>query len=260
MADKLQEGLRTKQLGKRIFFTHEIDSTNERAKRLAKLGAEEGTVAVAEMQSAGRGRLGREWFSPEGGLWFSVVLRPEMSASEAAGLVFVAGLAVAEVLKEVYGLRVETKWPNDVLVDRRKISGILCEMSTKGETVSYVVVGIGINVNFNVAKALPQTLRGTTASVQGLLGRKVRVEDLFGAVLEKLEETYDLYVKEGIAPILDMWKRFATFLGREVEVVFDDEKLRGVALGIDAEGRLVLKLQDGSLKAFVAGDVSLDFE
>jgi BirA family biotin operon repressor/biotin-[acetyl-CoA-carboxylase] ligase len=122
------------------------------------------------------------------------------------------------------------------------------------------VVGIGINVNFNVAKALPQTLRGTTASVQGLLGRKVRVEDLFGAVLEKLEETYDLYVKEGIAPILDMWKRFATFLGREVEVVFDDEKLRGVALGIDAEGRLVLKLQDGSLKAFVAGDVSLDVE
>lgn len=260
MADKLQEGLRTKRLGKRIFFTHEIDSTNEWAKRLAKLGAEEGTVAVAEMQSAGRGRLGREWFSPEGGLWFSVVLRPEMSASEAAGLVFVAGFAVAEALKEAYCLRVETKWPNDVLVDRRKISGILCEMSTKGENVSYVVVGIGINVNFNVAKALPQTLRGTTASVQELLGRKVRVEDLFRVVLEKLEETYDLYVKEGLSPILDMWKKFATFLGREVEVVFDDEKLHGVALDIDTGGRLVLKLQDGSLKTFVAGDVSLNVE
>jgi biotin-[acetyl-CoA-carboxylase] ligase BirA-like protein len=260
MADKLQEGLRTKRLGKRIFFTHEIDSTNECAKRLAKLGAKEGTVAVAEIQSAGSGRLGREWFSPMGGLWFSVVLRPEMSASKTAGLVFAAGLAVAEALEEAYGLCVETKWPNDVLVGRRKISGILCEMSTRGENVSYVVVGIGINVNFNVAKALPQTLRGTTASVQGLLGRKVRAGDLFRAVLEKLEETYDLYVKEGIAPILETWKRLATFLGREVEVVSDDEKLRGVALDIDAEGRLVLKLQDGSLKTFVAGDVSLNVE
>ena len=259
-ADRLQEGLRTKRLGKYVFFVHEVDSTNEWAKRLAELGAKEGTVAVAEIQSAGHGRLGRKWFSPEGGLWFSVVLRPEMSASEAAGLVFAAGLAVAEAIKEVFGLRVETKWPNDVLVDGRKISGILCEMSTKGEAVSYVVVGIGVNVNFDVAKTLPHTLQGTTASVQGLLGRKVRVEDLFGAILEKLDVTYDLYVKEGLAPILDMWKGFAMFLGREVEVVSDNEKSRGVALDIDTEGRLVLKLQDGSLKAFVAGDVSLNVE
>jgi BirA family biotin operon repressor/biotin-[acetyl-CoA-carboxylase] ligase len=158
--DKLQEGLRTKRLGKRVFYTRGVDSTNEWAKKLAKLGAEEGTVTMAEIQTVGHGRLGREWFSPEGGLWFSVVLRPKLCASEAIGLVFAAGLAVAEVLREAYGLPVETKWPNDVLVHGKKICGILCEMNTTGNVVVFVVVGMGVNVNVDVGKVFPRFLQG----------------------------------------------------------------------------------------------------
>lgn len=253
--DKLQESLRTKRLGKHIFFTREIDSTNAWAKQLAKLGAEEGTVAVAEIQTAGRGRLGREWFSPEGSLYFSVILRPQMCASEAVGLVFVAGLAVAEALREMYHLKVETKWPNDVLVNGRKICGILCEMNTKGDAVGFVVAGIGVNVN-STEKTFPESIRETATSVQNELGKTVPIENLFRTVLERFESGYDLYARDGLAAVLDKWKRFARFLGHGIDVVSGDELLSGVALDVDATGSLVLRLRDCTVRA-LSSEMSL---
>ncbi len=254
--DKLSEGLRTKRLGKHIFFTREVDSTNTWAKQLAKLGAEEGTVAIAEIQTAGRGRSGREWFSPEGSLYFSVILRPRMRASETVGLVFVAGLAVAETLREMYNLKAETKWPNDVLVNERKICGILCEMSTKGNAVDFVVAGLGVNVNFG-ERTFPESIRGTATSVQNELGKTVPIERMFRTMLEKFEDSYDLYVRDGLAAVLHNWKKLACFLGREIDVVSGSELLSGVALDVDATGALVLRLRDGTVRSLVVGDVSL---
>jgi BirA family biotin operon repressor/biotin-[acetyl-CoA-carboxylase] ligase len=256
--EKLQEGLRTKRLGKRILFTHEVDSTNEWAKELAKLDTEEGTVAIAETQTAGHGRLGRDWFSPKGGLWFSVVLRPKLRASETVGLVFAAGLAAAEALHEKYDLPAETMWPNDVLVHGRKICGILCEMNTTGETVNFGIVGVGINVNFDVRKVLPRPLQDVATSVQNELGKKVPLEELLRLMLEKLEIIYDLYVKEGLASVLEKWKKHASFIGHTVHVAYEDERLLGVALDVDSEGALVLRLEDGTLRRFLSGNVSLE--
>lgn len=256
--DKLQEGLRTNRLGKRIFYIREVDSTNEWAKKLAKLGAEEGTVVVVEIQTAGHGRLGREWFSPEGGLWFSVVLRPKMRASEAIGLVFAAGLAVAEVLREAYGLPVETKWPNDVLVNGKKICGILCEMDMTGDAAVFVVVGVGVNVNVDVEKVLPRSLQGGATSVQDELGKTVRLEELLRLVLERLEIVYDLYVKEELVPVLEKWKKHARFIGQRVRVANETERVSGLAFDVDSEGALVLKLEDGTLRRFLVGDVSME--
>jgi len=256
--DKLQEGLLTKRLGKCIFYTREVGSTNEWAKELAKLGAEEGTVAVAETQTAGRGRLGREWLSPEGGLWFSVVLRPKLRVSEAVGLVFAASLAVAEVLHEAYGLAVETEWPNDVLVRGRKICGILCEMSTTSEAVNFVVVGAGVNVNLDVGSVLPRSLQSVATSVQNELGKKVRLEGLLRFMLEKLEIVYDLYVKEGVVPVLEKWKKYARFIGQTVRVASGNERVCGLVFDVDSEGALVLKLENGTLRRFLVGDVSLE--
>jgi len=255
--DKLQESLCTKRFGKRVFFSCEVNSTNEWAKELAKLGAEEGTVAVAGTQTAGRGRLNREWISPEGGLWFSIVLRPKVRAAEAVQLVFVVGLAVAEVLRGKYGMKVETKWPNDVLVNGKKICGILIEMNTTGQKVNHIVAGIGINANFEVGRVLPDQLREVATSLENELGRKIRLEKLFRALLENLEKIYDLYILRGFAPVLEEWKRYANLLGHKVEVTNQKEKITGLALDVNNEGALVLRFEDGKTRHVFVGDVSL---
>jgi BirA family biotin operon repressor/biotin-[acetyl-CoA-carboxylase] ligase len=220
--DKLQCGLRTKRLGREILFSHEVGSTNDWAKQLALLGAEEGTVAIAETQTAGHGRLGREWASPEGGLWFSVIFRPELEPTEASKLVFAASLAVAEVLHELYGLRAETKWPNDVLMNGRKVCGILAEMNTTGNKVNFVVIGMGINANFDVKEALPQELFKNTTSLETVLGRSVQLDTLFRTALERLECIYELFMNKGFAPVLTVsgmqsgsvkWDRKVGWLG-----------------------------------------------
>jgi len=255
--DKLQEGLQTKRIGRSIFLSREVGSTNDWAKELAELGAEEGTVAIAETQTAGHGRLGREWFSPRGGLWFSVIFRPEMSPSEAIGLVFVAGLAVAEVLREKYDLKVETKWPNDVLVNGKKVCGILAEMNTKGRAVKFVVLGFGVNANFLVEKVFPRSLKEVATSLEKELGQKVQLEELFKGLLERLGSRYDEWAERGLAFLLADWKKYAGFLGRKVEVRSGSEKLLGVASDVDGDGALVLRLEDGATKRVLAGDVSL---
>lgn len=256
--DKLQEGLQTKRIGRSIFLSREVGSTNDWAKELAELGAEEGTVAIAETQTAGHGRLGREWFSSRGGLWFSVIFRPEMSPSEAIGLVFVAGLAVAEVLREKYDLKVDTKWPNDVLVNGKKVCGILAEMNTKGRAVKFVVLGFGVNANFLVEKVFPRSLKEVATSLEKELGQKVRLEELFKGLLERLGSRYDECAERGLAFLLADWKKYAGFLGRRVEVRIGNERLSGVALDVDAKGALVLRLEDGATKHVLAGDVSLE--
>lgn len=255
--DRLQEGLRTKRFGKNIFFSSKVGSTNDWAKELAKFGAAEGTIAIAETQTAGRGRLKREWVSPRGGLWFSIILRPKLKADEAVRIVFVAGLAVAEVLRELYKLKVETKWPNDVLVNDRKVCGILSEMGTTDAKVDFVIIGIGLNANINIEKAFSKELKATASSLETELVRRVQLEPLFRALLEKFERVYDLFLNEGFASILEEWKKYAGFFGCQVEVSSETEKWTGVALDVADDGSLIMKLKDGTIKHVLIGDVSL---
>lgn len=256
-ADRLQEGLQTKRFGRNIFFSQSIGSTNEWAKKLAKFGASEGTVAIAKIQTAGRGRLCRNWISPEGGLWFSVILRPRISASEAVKLVFVAGLVVAEVLHEQYDLQAETKWPNDVLIKGQKVCGVLAEMSTTGGKADFVILGLGVNANFHVKIAFPKGLWGTATSITDETRKKVDLDYLFRALIEKLEDYYGVFLKDGFGAVLKEWKMYAGFLGRRVDIVDHGERVRGTASDVDEDGLLVLKLEDGSLRHFVIGDVSV---
>ena len=255
--NQLQNGLRTRRFGRSILFSREVDSTNKWAKELATYGAGEGTVVIAETQTKGRGRLDREWISPTGGLWFSLILRPNLSPTEAVSLTFVAGLAVTEVLREMFDLRAETKWPNDVLVNGRKICGVLAEMNTTGETVNFVVVGVGVNVNFDVENVFPEQLKKVATSLEKELGRKVKLEKLFRALLERLENLYELFIKEGFNLILEEWKNYAGFLACKVEVSSPTGKMSGLALDVDDEGSLVLRVEDGTVKRVFVGDVSV---
>lgn len=258
-AGRLIKDLRTQNFGRKIVFLRNVVSTNDLAKKLAGYGAGEGTVVLAERQSAGKGRLGRAWFSPLGGLYFSLILKPNMRASDAVNLVFVASLAVAEILRDLYGLRVETKWPNDVLVDGKKVCGVLAEMSSIGDRLKFVVLGIGINVNFEVRKVFPKELQESVTSLQDVLGRKIKLEKLFRKLLEKLESLYGMFLKKGFVQILEEWKKFACFLGCPVEVLVDRQKWIGTALDVEEDGALSLKLEDGTVKRFLYGDVTLRF-
>jgi BirA family biotin operon repressor/biotin-[acetyl-CoA-carboxylase] ligase len=253
--ERLRESLCIERFGKRIFYSRVVSSTSDWAKELVKMGAEEGTVTLAQTQTAGRGRLGRKWDSPIGGLWFSIILRPNQKASEAIKLVFVASLAVAEVLHEKYRLRTETKWPNDVLVEGRKICGILVEMNTKGEDVNYAIVGVGLNANFCADDTLSETVRPRVTSIEMELGRKIRLEGLLQALLEKIENVYFEFARAGFAPILEKWKTYAGFLGHMVVVSDQEERLKGLALDVDSEGALILKLRDGTTKRIIVGNV-----
>jgi biotin-[acetyl-CoA-carboxylase] ligase BirA-like protein len=256
--EKFQESLSTKRFGRRVFFSRKIKSTSDWAKKLAKMGAEEGTVTVAETQTAGRGRLGREWASPRGGLWFSIVLRPKVKASEATKLVFVASLAVVRVLHQKCKLETETKWPNDVLVNGKKICGILAETTTKTGNVGSVVLGVGVNANFRVEDALPAMVKATATSIQSELGRKIRLESLFKWLLEEIEATYDGCVEAGFASVLEEWKGYARFLGHSVVVTDGGERLNGLALDVDLEGALILRLQNETRKRILVGDVTFN--
>ena len=259
-ADKLQEGLNTENFGKKIVFLHEAISTNDFAKKLANYGADEGTVVFAEEQSAGKGRLGRTWISPRGGLYFSIILKPKIRVSDAVKLVFVASLAVAETIRDLYGLNTETKWPNDVLVDGKKVCGILAETSSIGERLKFVVLGIGINANFNVREKFPKKLQKTATSLQEVLDRKVDGEKLFKKLLEKLENFYACFLQSGFVQILEEWKELASFLGRQVVVLSGNRKWTGTALNVEKDGSLILKLEDGTVKRFLSGDVTLRVE
>ncbi len=256
-ANKLQEGLNTKNFGRKIVFLREITSTNDFAKKLANYGADEGTVVLAEKQSAGKGRLGRTWISPHGGLYFSIILKPEIRVSDAVKLVFVASLAVAETLRDLYGLKVETKWPNDVMVDNKKVCGILAEMSSMGEHLKFVVLGIGVNANFNVRETFPEELQKSVISLHDVLGKKVKREQIFKKLLEKLENLYTCFLQGGFVQILEEWKKLASFLGRQVEVLSDSQKWTGTALNVEEDGSLILKLDDGTVKRFLSGDITL---
>lgn len=249
--------MRTALLGRSIFFLRKVTSTNDWARKLASQGAPEGTVAIAETQTHGHGRLRRKWVSPLGGLWFSLILRPKLRSAEALKLTLVAGLAVADTLDEQYGLRAETKWPNDVLVKGRKICGILGEVSTTGKELSAVVLGIGINANFKAERVLPESIRAGATSLETELKRKIQLEQLFNRLLEKLEAMYMLHATRGFSPILKEWKNHAGFLGQEVEVTDGNEKITGLACDIDADGSLVLMLKNGTMKRVFAGDMSL---
>ncbi len=258
--NKLLEGLDTKRVGRSIFFKRSVASTNSWARRFARLGACDGTVFLAESQTAGRGRLKRKWVSPAGGLWFSVVLRPRLKPAEAFGLVFVSSLAVAEVLEELYGLKTQVKWPNDVLVNSKKVCGILAETKLESKNVEYVVVGVGINTNLGVKKLLPEDLWKTATSLKDELGRKIELEMLLKALLERLERRCDVFLEKGFCVVLDEWKKYAGFLGCQVDVVSMDERLTGLALDVDSGGSLVLKLGDGTVKHVFVGDVVLRSE
>jgi len=169
-----------------------------------------------------------------------------------------ATLSVTEALHDLYSLEAEAKWPNDVLVNGRKICGILGEASSEADNVSFVIIGIGLNANFQVDKVFPASVAASATSLETETRHKIGLEQLLATLLKRLEANYYIYAHRGFSHIVAEWKKHANFLGREIGVIDQYRTFRGVAEDIDENGALVLRLKDGSLRSFVAGDVSLN--
>ena len=243
-------------IGSRIHFFETIDSTNSYADVLATHGAREGEVVVADRQTAGRGRLkGRVWHSPPGrNLYTSVILRPPIPPASATGLVFVAGVAVAELLNGY--CPVALKWPNDVLAGGRKISGILTEMRSKGPEVEFVVVGIGINVNME-PDDFQEDLRPLSTSLREETSREVSRLDLIAGLYRLLEQWYRIFLRDGLAPVRDRWLEYSGMAGQMVEVTDGTVRHRGRCQGIDDEGILLLLDENHRNISIRFGDVTI---
>lgn len=260
LAGEIASGLGTRLIGAdgHIVSFEEIDSTNLEAKRRAAKGdVPDGTVFTAERQTGGRGRLSRSFFSPYGkGIWFSVLLKPPFAPQEAPKCTLMAAVAVAEAL-EKFGLTAGIKWPNDILFEGKKLVGILTEMSSDIDTIKYIVIGIGINVNL-LPEDFPEELRASATSLQVMNGGKPlqRVE-LLQALLRSLEELYELAVREGFAPVMERWRAHSLTIGQRVRVIgARGEEFTGLATGIDDYGALLVE-SEGAVRRVLAGDVSI---
>jgi BirA family biotin operon repressor/biotin-[acetyl-CoA-carboxylase] ligase len=228
-----------------------VVSTSDRLKALARGGAAEWTVVAADRQSGGRGREGRAWASPAGGLYLSVLLRPRREV--AARLPLAAGVAVAEAAEE-HGVRAQLKWPNDVLAGGRKLAGILAEAASGADGVEWVVLGIGVNVALEEG-ALPPELRGATASLAGESGRPARPVPVAAAVLSRLAVWYDALDAEPVRVVAAWRERAAAWWGEHVDVRVGRETLSGRLVGVDDEGGLVVVTDGGQVRRVLSGEV-----
>ncbi len=239
--------------GWRIILHRELPSTQEAARRLALEGTSERTIVLAERQTVGRGRVGRSWFSPLGGLYLSLILRPKLAPPEASRLPLLAGVAVARTIRKTSGLEPNLKWPNDVLIGSRKVAGILCELGAETDRVNYVILGIGVNVNND----LPEELKGVATSLKRELGGEVPRADFIRLLLTELDSLYQELQEKGFEPIRRAWKELSSTLGSPVVVNSLGQVLEGEAIDVDEDGALLLRRFDGALVRVVAGDVSL---
>ena len=254
---RITDSMKHSAFGRSFRYYDEIESTNAEAKSLANSGAPEGTVVIAECQSAGRGRLGRRWTSPAGkGLLFSVVLRPAVAMSDAYLLTLVAAAAAAEGIEAASGVRVQIKWPNDLFIDDRKAGGILMEVAGEQDEVEWVVVGIGINVNTEYSE-LPVALRRTATSLKMATGHAVDRSELLSHVLLGLERNYAEAVTKGFGHALQAFRERDYLLRRNVSVQTHDGQVTGQATGIDERGALLVELGQRQIRRFHSGDVTL---
>jgi BirA family biotin operon repressor/biotin-[acetyl-CoA-carboxylase] ligase len=233
-------------LEQRIHYFPKIDSTMDAARELAKKGVGEGIIVIAEAQTRGRGRLRRQWLSPEGGIYFTLILRPRISPAYAPRINLMASIAVAATIRKLFELKAELKWPNDVLIEGRKVCGILAEMDAEMDVVNFVNLGIGINANTSITQ-----FEETATSLKDALGMEISRKEFLRVLLTEIEQRQPLLMK---ADLLKEWKELSVTLNKNVRIVSPGEVIVGRAIDIDITGALIVKERDGSLKKAMAGD------
>jgi BirA family transcriptional regulator, biotin operon repressor / biotin---[acetyl-CoA-carboxylase] ligase len=251
--DPILADLGTRIVGRYIRRHDSVSSTNDLALSLTEIPVPEGTVIIAEEQTSGRGRLGRTWASPRGGVWLSVILRPGLPLETVPVVGLAAAIATAQAIRKTTALLARLKWPNDVLVEGKKVVGILAETPPAAD---WVVVGIGINANVP-QEVLPEVSGYPATSLQVLLGHPVDREALIRALLRELDQGYAVLKSAGARAVLRRWREMAETLGREVQIEMPGAAISGTAYDIDEAGALLLRLEDGTVRRVMAGDIRM---
>jgi BirA family biotin operon repressor/biotin-[acetyl-CoA-carboxylase] ligase len=255
--------LRTSFIGRRIYLYQTVESTQTIALSLAEREMDNlhGTVIVSEHQTKGRGRMGRRWISPTGGIWLSIILQPKLKSSQITVLPLLSALSVCDVIKKMTKLNAKLKWPNDVVIDGRKVSGILLDVSTEADKISFVVIGIGVNVNIDIKKIDSEIAKSAgfydiTSLQNELHGKEIEKFDFIRLLLENIERYVFQLENEGAGEIIKKYKKISDTLGKEVIVKQSNEILQGVAVDIDEnDGFLLIETPYGCIHKVVSGDV-----
>ncbi len=245
-------------VGRDIRVFQETSSTNDVAEKLGRDGAKEGVVVFAEAQTCGRGRLGRKWLSPpRKGLWFSVLLRPDLRPQAATQLTVAAATALARAIRAQTQLTPEIKWPNDILLNGRKVAGVLTELSAELDHIKYVILGIGVDVNLS-ATEFPPELRKLATSLKLETGRTIHRADLAAAILRELDHDYALIQQQQFLRLAEEWAEQCATLGRRVSLRVGERVVHGHAEALDEDGALLLRTEHGRLERVIGGDVTFE--
>lgn len=256
----MERSFHTAWVGNEFYYFDEIDSTNAEAKRLAQKNTLHGTVVAADKQSAGKGRHGRSWQSPSGrDIYFSIILKPDFSPECASGLTLVMALAVSRAVEEHCGIRAQIKWPNDVVVNGKKVCGILTEMCVETAAISYVIIGTGINVNRqDTPEEFPKEIRNTATSLFLEKGTVIDRESLLQKILQSFEAYYGQYVKHlSMEQLLEEYNTRLVNRNRQVRVLDPKGEWGGIARGINRQGELLVEKENGTVMQVYAGEVSV---
>ena len=254
--EELESSLKTRWAGKEIHYFDRTDSTNIQARLAGEAGASHGTLAVAEIQDGGRGRRGRNWISPAGvGVWMSLLLRPEISPVSASMLTLVMALAAQKGIKEATGIESQIKWPNDLVLNKKKICGILTEMGTNGVKINYVLIGVGINVNL---KEFPEEMQDKATSLILESGQEYDRNQVISQVMKYFEINYEKFVQTcDFTHLLEDYHKILANLNQPVRVLDGSKSFEGICRGIDEKGELLVEKQDKEITKVSAGEVSV---
>ena len=250
-AAEVCRNLQTKFIGKKIYYFDMVASTMDIATKLAAEGSLEGTLILAEAQSRGRGRLGRDWFSPKfKGIYLSLILRPRILPNQTPVLTLLAAVGICEAIKEITGLEAQIKWPNDILIQHKKIGGILTELNAEMDETRFVIIGIGLNVN-NDARSLP----ASATSLKEQKKENINRIELLQEILRRIEAHYLFFKNKGSRGIIEKWREYNITLGRRVKVSSHKEHIEGLAMDIEVDGGLLVRKDSGVIAKVMSGDV-----
>lgn len=255
---KIRLGLQTKRLGRVIHYEESVQSTQRIAHVLAGDGASEGTLVIADEQTAGRGRLMREWHSSKGtGIWMSLILKPLLPPQKAPQFTLITAVAVVQAIEEVTDLHPQIKWPNDILIDGKKVTGILTELQAESDKINSIIIGIGMNVN-HLKEHFPDELQKIATSLAIEQGEPLSRSEIVQKVLERIEALYSMYMKEGFTPVKLLWESYAISIGKKIRARTINGTIEGRALGITDEG--VLKIEDsaGTIHQIYSADIEVN--
>ncbi|NTU42861.1 MAG: biotin--[acetyl-CoA-carboxylase] ligase, partial [Nitrospirales bacterium] len=242
---------------KEVLLISSTGSTNSLARDLVSRGHPEGTVIIADYQTEGRGRHGRKWIAPQGkNISMSIILTPPLTFRDTPLLTLMAAVACTSAIREKFSLPVSIKWPNDIMLEGKKLGGILTELRAEGERIIHAIMGIGINVNLS-ADEIPDEIRETATSFLIGAGREVSRTEVAASILNEIGRWYEILMSQGGKPVREEWLRLSSTIGKEVKVTMPSETITGKAVGIDETGMLILRLPHGGIRVINSGDLTM---